>query len=173
MLIFDDIKFKAEWLYGRISFITILRAICSDATMSMVFYRIMAFCAKRKWTMLFALIFHKLNAIICGCVIGINARFGRKLLILHSVGVVVNSSVVAGDEVVLESGVVIGAEKGLSPVIGSRVFIGSGAKIVGGLTVGSDVLIGANAVVVKDIPCDSVAVGVPAKVINKGKVPTE
>ena len=52
------------------------------------------------------------------------------------------------------------------PALGNAVYVGAGAKICGGVKVGSDVLIGANAVVVKDIPSHSTAVGVPAKVIN-------
>jgi maltose O-acetyltransferase len=52
-------------------------------------------------------------------------------------------------------------------VIGNNVWIGAGARIVGGNTIGDDVIIGANAVVTKSIPSNSVAVGVPAKVIKK------
>ena len=52
------------------------------------------------------------------------------------------------------------------PVLGNAVYVGAGAKICGGVNIGSDVLIGANAVVVKDIPDHSTAAGVPARVIN-------
>ena len=57
----------------------------------------------------------------------------------------------------------IGDEKGQSPVIGNDVFIGTGAKIIGGVTIGDNVKIGANAVVVKDIPSGCTALGIPAK----------
>lgn len=166
-MIFEDIKAKARWLYGSDSPKFIARACLSDATLSMVLYRSMAWFNARIWGKPLAFICHKLNAILCGCVIGINAKFGRRFVILHSVGVVVNSAMVAGDDVVLESGVVIGAEKGLTPKIGSRLFVGSGAKIVGGLVIGDDVTIGANGVVIKDLPDNVVAVGVPVKIINK------
>ena len=59
------------------------------------------------------------------------------------------------------------------PTIGDRCFIAAGAKIIGSITIGNDVVIGANAVVTKDIPSGCVAVGVPAKIIsNKGKEQT-
>jgi len=74
---------------------------------------------------------------------------------------------VAGDDIVLESDVVIGAEKGLSPRLGNRIFLGSGAKILGGIELGDDVTIGANAVVIKDVPSNVVAAGVPAKIMRQ------
>lgn len=166
MLILEDVRAKARWLYGADNPGLVARAWLSDATLSMVLYRLMSWCNKRSWAKPLALLFHKLNAILCGCVIGVGAKFGRRFIVLHSVGVVVNSVVVGGDDVVLESGVVIGAEKGQCPKLGNGIFVGSGAKIVGGLTVGDHSVIGANAVVVKDVPPYVVVGGVPAKVLR-------
>ena len=98
--------------------------------------------------------------------------FRSRMIILHSVGITINSAMVAGDDVTLESGVVIGAEQGKSPRIGDRVFFGSGAKVVGDISIGNDVLVGANAVVVKSVPASVVVGGVPAKVIREIGVPT-
>jgi len=165
-MIFEDIKAKARWLYGEDSSSKVLRALFSDATLSMCLYRSMILCNSNYILRPLAFILCKLNAILCGCVIGVNARFGKRFIILHSVGIVVNSAVVAGDDVVLESGVVIGAEKGKSPLIGNRVFVGSGAKIIGELKVGNDTLVGANAVVVRDVAEKTVVGGVPAKIIR-------
>lgn len=166
-MIIADIKAKARWLYGDDSRKKVLRAALSDATLSMVLYRSMFYCSQRSVLKPFALILHKLNAIICGCVIGVNADFGKRFIILHSVGVVINSAVVGGDDVVLESGVVIGAEKEKSPKLGSRIFVGSGAKIVGELEIGDNCTVGANAVVVKTVEDNTVVGGVPAKVIRE------
>ncbi len=166
-MIINDIRAKARWLYGGDSTLLFLRACLSDATLSMVLYRLMAFCIRFKILFPLAYVFHKLNAIICGCVIGVNATFGNNFIILHSVGVVVNSAVKAGDDIVLESGVVIGAEKGKSPQIGSRVFFGAGAKVVGSVLIENDVVIGANAVVVKDVKNKTVVGGIPAKVLRQ------
>lgn len=167
MSIFEDINAKAQWLYGSNKLPFVVRAYFSDATLALLLYRGMSFANKFKYAKPLALLLHKANAVICGCVIGVGAQFGKRLIMLHSVGVVINSAVVAGDDVTLESGVVIGAEKGKSPHIGNEVFFGSGAKVVGGLTIGNNVLVGANAVVVKDVPSDVVVGGVPAKIIRK------
>jgi len=167
MGLIQDLKAKARWLYGNDNSLMVLRALMSDATLALFFYRGMAFCSKSRVTKPLAFLFHKLNAILCGCVIGMNAKFGKRLIILHSVGITINSAVIAGDDVTLESGVVIGAEKGKSPEIGDRVFFGSGAKVVGEIVIGNDVLVGANAVVVKNVQSSVVVGGVPAKVIRE------
>lgn len=69
----------------------------------------------------------------------------------------------------LEHGVTIGAEKEQSPILGNNIFIGAGAKIIGGVRIGDNVKIGANAVVVKDVPDNATVVGVPARIIKIGE----
>ena len=95
------------------------------------------------------------------------ATLGRRVRIDHFGGIVISGDAVLGDDVVLRNGVTIGLRhtkvRG-SPVIGDRVDIGAGAKILGPITIGHDVAIGANAVVIKDVPANSIAVGVPAQV---------
>jgi serine O-acetyltransferase len=86
--------------------------------------------------------------------------------LIHSNGVVINTSVRGGKNVFIEHQVTIGAEKGEAPVLGDNVFIGAGAKIVGAVRIGNDVKIGANAVVTKDLPDGATAVGIPARVIK-------
>lgn len=103
-----------------------------------------------------------LNKWMNQCVIGLNAEFGPGFVLVHPVGVVINSKVRGGKGVVLESAVVIGDEKGRSPTLGDDVFVGAGAKIIGGVVVGAGARIGANAVVVKDVPARATAVGIPA-----------
>ena len=167
MMLLEDLRAKARWLYASSTPRMILRAVFSDATLALFLYRGMSLLSRNSFTKPFAFILHKLNAVICGCVIGMNARFGKRFIIIHSVGITINSAVIAGDDVVLESGVVIGAEKGRSPRIGDRVFFGSGAKVLGGITIGSDVVVGANAVVIKNVQSSVVIGGVPAKVIRE------
>jgi serine O-acetyltransferase len=94
-------------------------------------------------------------------------RVGRRLRIDHSQGIVVSGDASLGDDVILRNGVTIGlrrTETRNSPVIGNRVDIGTGAKILGGIWIGDDSVIGANAVVLTDMPPRSIAVGVPARV---------
>jgi len=94
-------------------------------------------------------------------------QVGRGLIIEHAFDVVISGDAVLGDDVVLRNGVTIGlrhrAFRG-SPVIGNRVDIGVGAKILGPITIGDDFSIGANAVVLSDVPANSIAVGIPARI---------
>jgi len=87
---------------------------------------------------------HHLNGII----ISYYAKIGKNCTILQQV-------TIAQDQ------------EGKAATIGDNVVIGAGAKILGGVTIGDNVRIGANAVVTKDIPSNSIAVGVPAKVISR------
>ena len=163
----SDIKQKQQVLTDEGYQVSMLRTIVSDGTSANALYRLTSWFIKYKLAPL-ALISLWLNRVINGCVIGAGAKFEQGFVIMHPVGVVINSKVIGGKNIVVESGVVIGDEKGQAPVLGSNVFIGAGAKIIGGIIIGDNVKIGANAVVVKSLPSNVTAVGVPAKIINKG-----
>jgi serine O-acetyltransferase len=110
--------------------------------------------------------------ILSGVELPCETRIGRRLRIEHPGGIVVSGDAVIGDDVVLRNGVTIGLRRtGVrgAPVIGDRVDIGAGAKILGGIRIGDDVRVGANAVVLRDVPDGAVAVGVPAKVLDRAK----
>lgn len=96
------------------------------------------------------------------------ARIGRRLFIDHGMGVVVGETAEVGDDVVLFHTSTLGGRSmrrgKRHPTLGDRVVVGAGAKILGPVWVGDDVQVGANAVVVKDVPAGAVAVGVPARV---------
>jgi serine O-acetyltransferase len=163
----SDIKQKQQVLADEGYQVSILRTLVSDGTSANVLYRLTSWLIKYKLAPL-ALISIWLNRVINGCVIGAAAKFAQGFVIMHPVGVVINSKVSGGKNIVIESGVVIGDEKGQAPCLGDNIFIGAGAKIIGGITIGDNVKIGANAVVVKDLPSNVTAVGIPAKVINRG-----
>ena len=94
-------------------------------------------------------------------------ELGRNFVIDHSGGIVVSGYAKFGDDCRIRTGVVVGlarVDEPGAPVIGDRVDIGAGAKVLGRIHIGSDVLIGANAVVIRDVPDRSVAAGVPAVV---------
>ena len=97
-------------------------------------------------------------------------EIGRRLRIDHSRGLVVSGDARLGDDVILRNGVIIGlrrtGRRG-APVIGDRVDIGAGAKILGSIRIGNDSCIGANAVVLTDVPPYSIAAGVPATVRSR------
>lgn len=92
---------------------------------------------------------------------------GKGFYIGHWGGIVVHPLAVIGDNCNISQGVVIGAKPSGVPVIGHGVYMATGAKIIGNVLVGDNVSIGANAVVTKDLPSESVAVGIPAHIISR------
>lgn len=101
------------------------------------------------------------------------AKLGPRFFIDHGMGVVIGETAETGADVTLYHGVTLGGaslNKGKRhPTLGDRVVVGAGAKILGPITIGEDSRIGANAVVVKPVPSQSVVVGVPGEVIARSK----
>lgn len=157
-----DFKRKQEVYLEDGVKVSFLRMLLTDGTSANVFYRVAFFCSKYKLLLPFALFFQHFNRVYNGCVIGVKFEAKAGFILMHPIGVVINSKVKVGDNVTVESGVVIGSEKGLSPCLGNNIFIGAGAKIIGNVVIGDNVKIGANAVVVKDIPSNCTALGIPA-----------
>ena len=167
-LIKSDVKAKAEWLYGSGSPTNIVKAWFTDGTFAMVMCRFMQTAQSMRLSPL-AMVFNKINTVLGRCVIGRNAQFGPGFVLIHSYGIVINSAVRGGCNVKLEHLVTIGAEKGQSPQLGDNVFVGAGARIIGGVKLGDNSKIGANAVVTKDVPANATAVGVPARITVEGE----
>lgn len=163
----SDVKQKRRVFNSEGYQVSMMRTLLSDGTSANMLYRVTSWFMKYRLAPL-AIVTIWLNRLINGCMIGASAKFGEGLVIMHPVGVVVNSKVTGGRNIVVESGVVIGDEKGHAPILGNDIFIGAGAKIIGGITIGDRVKIGANAVVVKDVPSDVTVVGIPAKIIKRG-----
>ena len=96
------------------------------------------------------------------------AQIGRRFFIDHGMGVVIGETAEIGDDVMLYHDVTLGGRSlnrgKRHPTLGDRVTVGAGAKVLGPVWVGDDVQIGANAVVVKDVPPGAVAVGIPARI---------
>jgi len=143
-----------------------VKTLLTDGTPAMIWYRLMQWAGRWRLAPL-EMLFNRVNTIFCGCVIGRGADFGPGFVIIHSSGVVINGAVRGGAQLKIEHQVTIGAERRQSPVIGSNVFIGAGAKIIGSVTVGEGARIGANAVVVHDVPANSTVVGIPARVVRQ------
>ncbi len=165
-LIRSDVRAKARWLYGADDRRARLKALLTDGTAAMIFYRCMQ-AAQRRGLGPLAMVFNKLNGFFGRCIIGRGAQFGPEFVLIHSYGVVINSAVRGGRGVKLEHLVTIGAEREAAPQLGDDVFVGAGAKVLGPIRVGSRVKIGANAVVIHDVPDDATAVGIPARVIPR------
>ena len=99
------------------------------------------------------------------------ATIGRRVFIDHGFGVVIGETSIIEDDVLIYQGVTLG---GVSlthgkrhPTIRKNTVIGSGSKILGNITIGENCKVGANSVVVKDVPCSSTAVGIPARIIRR------
>jgi serine O-acetyltransferase len=101
------------------------------------------------------------------------AKIGQNMFIDHGMGVVIGETTEVGNHVTLFHGVTLGGvshEKGKRhPTIEDNVVIGAGAKVLGAITIGKDSRIGANAVVIKDVPPNSVVVGVPGQVVVRSQ----
>jgi serine O-acetyltransferase len=107
------------------------------------------------------------NEVITSTELPCEAQVGHRLVIEHSFDIVVSGDAILGDDVILRNGVTIGlrhTQQRGAPTIGNRVDIGAGAKLLGPITIGDDVAIGANAVVITDVPSNHIAVGVPARI---------
>lgn len=105
------------------------------------------------------------------------ARIGRRLVIDHGMGVVIGETAEVGDDCILYHGVTLGGTDLLRrkrhPTLGNRVVVGAGAKILGAIRIGDDSRIGANSVVISELPPRSTAVGIPARVLARGVSPGE
>ncbi len=162
MSLLRDLQRKKEIFAEDGAEVSFLRILLSDGTSANVLYRAMRWCATRH-LMPLAYLFQMINKYLNGCVIGAGADFGPGFVIMHPCGIVINSKVVAGENITLESGVVIGDEKGTSPILESNIFIGSGAKIIGEVYLDSDIKVGANAVVTKSATRGQTLLGIPAR----------
>ncbi len=101
------------------------------------------------------------------------ATIGPRFFIDHGMGVVIGETAEIGADVTLYHGVTLGgtslAKGKRHPTLEDRVVVGAGAKILGAITIGADSRIGANAVVVKSVPPNSVVVGVPGQIVKRSK----
>ena len=112
--------------------------------------------------------------IIFGSYINPGAKIGKRFKIIYGMGIVIGGKVKIGDDVTIFNGVSLGsATPGLpdvkQPKIGNNVFIGTGAKVLGDITIGDNVKIGANSVVLKSFGPNVTIAGVPAKIMNNNQ----
>ena len=145
----------------------------SSSWLSVVLLRITQYLWKKRFVWRFAIYLKRLNEILTGFECHLEATVGKGLFLPHTQNVVVGAGVIIGDNVILYNGVTLGALKMGSgdegkqryPILGDNVTVYTGAKLIGPLTIGSNAIIGANSVVLKDVPSNAIAVGIPAKII--------
>lgn len=128
---------------------------------------------RKPFSLLYKVLF-KLVQILTGIELPCEVEIGRNFIIDHFDGIVVSGYAKFGDNCRIRTGVVIGLSHvgdPCAPTIGNNVDVGAGAKLLGRIRVGDNVLIGANAVVLCDVPDNCYAVGVPAVVKPRKDVP--
>jgi len=129
-------------------------------------YGIKSGLLRKPCSFLYKILF-KFVQVLTGIELPCEAVVGRNFIIDHFGGIIISGYAKFGDNCRIRTGVVVGLrriEEKCAPVIGDNVDIGVGAKLLGPIKIGNNVLIGANAVVLCDVPDDCIAVGVPAVV---------
>ena len=140
---------------------------------AIIYYKISRFFYIRKHYFISRLLLERCKR-KTGIEIHPGAKIGKNLFIDHGLGVIIGETCIIKDNVIIFQGVTLGStgKKVVGrrhPIIGNNVFIGSGAKILGNITIGDNVKIGANAVVLKDIKNNVTTVGIPSKIVNNKK----
>ena len=167
LLLREDLREKARWCYQSDAPAAVARTLATDGTSAMVLYRLMQGARESRLAPL-EMVFNKLNSMVNSCVIGRGAEFGPGFVIVHSHGVVINGKVRGGSNVHLEHEVTLGdSGSGDCPVLGSDVYVGAGAKVIGPVAIGDGARVGANAVVVRDVDAHTTVVGIPARPVRR------
>ncbi len=114
----------------------------------------------------------ELSRFLTGIDIHPGARIGRNLIIDHGMGTVIGETSIIGNGVIIYQGVTLGGTQlhrvKRHPTLEDHVVVGAGAKVLGNITIGQGSRIGANSVVVDDVPPNTTVAGVPARVVGKG-----
>jgi len=134
-------------------------------------YTIKSGLIRKPFSLLYKVLY-KFIQVITGIELPCEVTVGKNFRIDHFGGIVISGFASFGDNCVIRDGVTVGLRRvddPVAPQIGNNVDIGTGAKVLGGITIGDDVVIGANAVVLEDVPPNSIAVGVPARIKTRGK----
>lgn len=134
------------------------------------FYRLANFLYKKRIPFLPRIIYF-IQFLLFNSIVPPSAEIGKGTYCSYGgIGVVIHSRSIIGDNCVLGQGITIGGRSKIVevPIIGNKVYIASGARVLGNVRIGDNAIIGANSVVIKDVPECCVAAGVPAKIIKSG-----
>ena len=127
-------------------------------------YRVRPTLLRKALSLLYRVLY-KWVQVLAGVELPCEVEVGRNFVIDHFGGIVISGYARFGDNCRIRTGVVVGLSRvddPCAPVIGNNVDIGAGAKLLGRITIGDNVVVGANAVVLRDVPSNCIAVGVPA-----------
>ncbi|MGE5506165.1 MAG: serine O-acetyltransferase [Actinomycetota bacterium] len=144
--------------------------LCYPGLHAILIYRLSHLCWEKGFRVLGRVLSH-LGKMLTGIEIHPGARIGRRLFIDHGTGVVIGETAIVGDDVTLYQGVTLGGtslHKGKRhPTLEDGVIVGSGAQVLGPFTVGKGARIGANAVVLAEVPPGVTMVGIPARMVMR------
>ncbi|PYM29105.1 MAG: serine O-acetyltransferase [Candidatus Rokuibacteriota bacterium] len=144
--------------------------LCYPGVHALAFHRVAHRLWRARWTTSARWVSH-LSRFLTGIEIHPAARLGRGLFIDHGMGVVIGETSEVGENVTLYQGVSLAGtslkKEKRHPTLGNNVTVGAGAKIIGGFTIGDNSRVGAGSVVVREVPPNSVVVGVPGRVTYK------
>jgi len=153
--------------------------LTSPGVHALWWHRVASWFWRWEW-FLIARIISNVARTLTGIEIHPGATLGRRLVIDHGMGVVIGETATVGDDCLIFHGVTLGGKVAKAredcqgrrhPAVGDGVTIGSGATLLGAITVGDGATIGAKAVVLDDVPAGSLAVGIPAKIKKPSKRP--
>ena len=140
--------------------------LCYPGLHAVLFHRLAGAAWRARLRLVGRLVSH-VGRVLTGIEIHPGARLGRRVFIDHGMGCVIGETAEIGDDVTLYHGVTLGgvslAREKRHPTLQNGVIVGSGAQVLGPVTVGENARIGANAVVLKDVPAGVTMVGIPAK----------
>jgi len=161
----EDFKtYKGDWSRQGFWVMVIYRFGCWRYTIKSGLFR-------KPFSLLYKILY-KFIQVITGIELPCEVAVGKNFRIDHFGGIIISGFASFGDNCVIRDGVTVGLRRvddPVAPQIGNNVDIGTGAKVLGGITIGDNVVIGANAVVLEDVPPNSIAVGVPARIKTRGK----
>jgi len=160
----EDLKtYKGDWSSQGFWVMVVYRFGCWRYTIKSALFR-------KPFSLLYKTLY-KFIQVITGIELPCEVTVGKNFRIDHFGGIIISGFASFGDNCVIRDGVTVGLRRvddPVAPQIGNNVDIGTGAKVLGGITIGDNVVIGANAVVLEDVPSNSIAVGVPARIKSRG-----
>jgi len=155
---------------------TYIRFLATNPSFKMTFWFRIGSYLKEKHNLFFRILYHivyfihKHNQYVTGIQFAFGTSIGKGLFFGHFSCTGIDRNAIIGDDLTIFHGVTIGSVRGKGdhgePVIGNNVVLGPGCKIFGNIRIGNNVFVGANAVVVKDVPDNAVVGGIPAKILS-------
>ncbi|MCG6137940.1 MAG: serine O-acetyltransferase [Nostoc sp. LLA-1] len=164
----DDLKIILQRDPAARNYIEIL--LFYPGLYAIICYRIAHWLYSYKFPLLPRLISH-LSRLFTGIEIHPGAKIGKGVFINHGMGVVIGETAIVGDYTLIYQGVTLGGTGKQTgkrhPTLGKNVMVGTGAKVLGNIQIGDQVRIGANSVVLQDVPSDCTIVGIPGRIVRR------